>query len=163
MADTLEDKIEWLWEYGVESPTARQYFQNVVDALQAASQSQLTAKEWSEDELAKLMVDTLSDYKLLHGYLSDYAAIKLVRALAKNNLIQAASQSKAAWMTIESAEKYTGVPIVVCSYYDGRQYANVASFKDGRWRGIGEESYIVNPTHWQPLPAAPKADAKEGG
>lgn len=34
--NNLEDKIKWLWQYGVESPTAREYFQAVVDALRSA-------------------------------------------------------------------------------------------------------------------------------
>lgn len=35
----LKDKIKWLWQYGVERPTAREYFQAVVDAIQPAPQS----------------------------------------------------------------------------------------------------------------------------
>jgi len=55
------------------------------------------------------------------------------------------------WQPIETAESATPVLTI------GPDGVKVAYRYDGRWLSeIGDELWVVEPTHWHPLPAAPE-------
>jgi len=57
------------------------------------------------------------------------------------------------WQPIETAPKDSTSVLLVKRHEQG-----VAFYRDGKWR-LGGQMYFDKPTHWQPLPAPPAADA----
>lgn len=66
------------------------------------------------------------------------------------------------WQPIETAPKDTTEVIVLCGYKDVRLgwYFAPSSRTQG-W--LDQRSIRISPTHWMPLPPAPRQAGKEGG
>lgn len=142
----LEDKIKWLWQYGVESPTAREYFQAIVDAIQPAPQSDEVreAVEWAKNEIMT------SRTKANDCRLPDHIArLSLVYAQLLETLIRAA---RCAPVDLERVLQ----PIATCpkdiesrfiQYRERDEYVMVGDY----YQSKGYET-----THWAPLPTPSK-------